>query len=328
MRQQLSSFIPALLALAEKRLPALTRLRQPESFPIALDRRRIYVLPTRFGLLLGLMLCVMLLGALNYNNNPALLLTCLLGGASFLSMFQGFRNLNGISLLAVHADPCFAGETLQMKWQFSASLRARFALCLDSSSLSHTIDLPADNDKFTITINIPALHRGWQGVGRWRLWTDYPLGLFWAWSYLHPTQRMLVYPRLESAGAPLPQHDSQAEQHLIRQSGDEYSNLRNYQPTDSVRLIAWKASARHDDLYVKELERHQGRELILDWNQLTGLESEQRISRLARWVCDAEATQLRYELRLPDNRLGPAHGPTHRHACLQALALLPGNFSA
>ena len=39
-----------LLAVAERRLPALTRLRRAEPLPIRLDRRRIYVLPTGFGL--------------------------------------------------------------------------------------------------------------------------------------------------------------------------------------------------------------------------------------------------------------------------------------
>ena len=46
-----------------------------------MHRRRIYVLPTRFGLAYSCVLVVMLLGALNYNNNPAMLLTCLIAAA-------------------------------------------------------------------------------------------------------------------------------------------------------------------------------------------------------------------------------------------------------
>ncbi len=71
-----------LFEYAERRLPALTRLKRVESLPIRLDRHRIYVLPTRFGLMLSALLLVMLLGALNYNNNPALLLTCLFAAAA------------------------------------------------------------------------------------------------------------------------------------------------------------------------------------------------------------------------------------------------------
>ena len=42
--------------------------------PYQVANRRIYVLPTRFGLFVGLSLLVLTLGALNYNNNAALLL--------------------------------------------------------------------------------------------------------------------------------------------------------------------------------------------------------------------------------------------------------------
>ena len=58
-----------------------TRPREPEALPARFDRRRVYVLPTRFGLFYAVLLLAMLLGALNYNNNPALLLGLLLAGA-------------------------------------------------------------------------------------------------------------------------------------------------------------------------------------------------------------------------------------------------------
>ncbi|PCU45385.1 DUF58 domain-containing protein, partial [Listeria monocytogenes] len=45
----------------------MARPRQPESLPRRMDRRRIYVLPTRFGLGGALLLGTMLMGALNYN---------------------------------------------------------------------------------------------------------------------------------------------------------------------------------------------------------------------------------------------------------------------
>jgi hypothetical protein len=70
---------------AERRLPALTRYRRPESLPIELHRRRIYIVPSGFGIGFSVLLLVMLVGALNYANNAALLLTCLLGAASAAS---------------------------------------------------------------------------------------------------------------------------------------------------------------------------------------------------------------------------------------------------
>src|SRR5579883_1308699 len=90
-----------LLHWAERRLPALTRLKRTESLPILLHRRRIYVVPSRFGLIYSLMLVVMLIGSLNYENNPAMLLTCLLGAAAYQSVFAGFRTLNRVELRSI-----------------------------------------------------------------------------------------------------------------------------------------------------------------------------------------------------------------------------------
>lgn len=70
------------------RFALLARPRRPESLPVALDRRRIYVLPTRFGLFFAALVFTMLLGALNYNNNPALLLALLLGATALASLIS------------------------------------------------------------------------------------------------------------------------------------------------------------------------------------------------------------------------------------------------
>jgi hypothetical protein len=56
--------------------PGLARGRNPETLPVTLDRRRIYIVPTRAGMGFAVLLAAMLVGALNYQNNAALLLTC------------------------------------------------------------------------------------------------------------------------------------------------------------------------------------------------------------------------------------------------------------
>src|SRR5574337_594158 len=112
-----------LFEYAERRLPALTRLKRVESLPIRLDRHRIYVLPTRFGLMLSLLLLVMLLGALNYNNNPALLLTCLFAAAAYQSVFAAFATLNLLEVTALRVEPGHAGSDLEFLIHFHIASR-------------------------------------------------------------------------------------------------------------------------------------------------------------------------------------------------------------
>ena len=100
--------------------------------------------------------------------------------------------------------------------------------------------------------------------------------------------------------------------------------MRPYRRGDARRAIAWKPSARRDTLMVREYEQPVGADVVLDWRQLSGLDHEARIQRLARWVDEAEREGRRYRLDLPGQAsLGPAAGALQRHACLRALALLP-----
>jgi len=312
-----------LLELAERRLPALTRLKREEPLPIALDRHRIYVLPTRFGLLFSLVLLVMLMGALNYNNNPAMLLTCLLAAASYQSVFAAFRTLDKLQLRGLRAEPCHAGDPLRVQLLFRADARARRSLCLAVAGGETMFDLDPDADA-RVQIELPATQRGLRRLGRMRLSSEFPYGLFLVWSWLNPEFSALVYPRLETDAPPLPNGSADAQTKPVRGSGDELATLRDYRPSDPLRNIAWKASAHHDTLLVREFELRRGRDIVLDYSALRGLGHEARLSRLARWVCMAESEGIRYTLVLPDARSGPGLGGDHRHACLRALALQPG----
>jgi uncharacterized protein (DUF58 family) len=312
---------PRLRRLLEQRLPALTRLKAPEPLPVELSRRRIYILPTRFGVGFAAILTVMLVGALNYVNNSALLLTCLLGGVAINSMIGAFRNLDGLSLRAVHAEPVVAGDPVRVQLRFDEGRRERPALRLDGYG-GHTVSrVHADGQR--VDLQLPTRVRGWMPLPRIRLSTTWPFGLFRAWSWLHPRHDILVYPAPEAAGPPARGQDANPHRRDPR-DGDELAGLREYRPGDPIKHIAWKLSARHRDLMVRELDRPAAQDArVLDWTRLSGLGREQRIARLARWVVEAHAEGMPWTLRLPDESLGPASGSEHYHRCMSTLALLP-----
>jgi uncharacterized protein (DUF58 family) len=102
---------------------------------------------------------------------------------------------------------------------------------------------------------------------------------------------------------------------------DDYAGLRHYVRGDSPRHVAWKSSARSDELLVKRFSGQQRPELWLDWQQLAQLPLEARLSQLCQWLLKAQQEGYEYGLRLPGLELQPATGETHRRRCLQALAL-------
>lgn len=310
----------ALTQRAELRLPALTRLRQPEALPVLLHRRRIYILPTQSGLGFGVLLIVMLLGALNYQNNAALLLTCLLGAAIVNSMLLAFRALDGLRLTNLRADHAQAGDPLSLHLQFDAGGRARHALRIDLDGDHFTFSLDVTGVDTTITM--PTERRGWTRVPRMRVSSTLPFGLFRAWSWIVPYENVLVYPRPLAGAAPPPSEFH----HIEREPGDEeYAGLRDYHSGDPLKRVAWRASARHDRLLIRELDSAaRTAPLRFDWDMLHGLDRETRISRLAAWVGEAHAAAHVWTLLIPGaHPIGPASDNAHYHRCMAALAVLP-----
>ena len=306
---------------AEHRLPALTRYRRPESLPIELHRQRIYIVPTGFGLGFSILLLVMLVGALNYANNAALLLTCLLGAASAASMLVAFRNLDGLRLGYIRAGHAVAGQRLELTLAFD-SRRPRNAVRVDLGDRTFAFALDG-RVTAQVKLALPTVQRGWLPLPRIRVWTRWPLGLFRAWSWLHPEQSVLVWPRAEAAGPP-PHARADDARHLRLHRGDELAALRDYRAGDPQRHIAWKASARQENLLVKDFEQPQSRpQWQLDWRQLGGLDHEARIARLARWLNEAQAQRGHYSLWLPGNEIPGGSGPLHYAHCMSALAQLP-----
>ena len=307
-----------------ERLRALERPRAAEALPATIDRRRVYVLPTRFGLFYGALVVAMVLGALNYNNNPALLLALLLGATAMASLIFAHLQLSGLRVDAVSADPVFAGERLQVHVALSArDARRRNGLRLDARDASpFGPPLPPEGSAVAALL-LATRQRGWHDIGRLRVSTTQPLGLARAWSWVWPSP-LLVYPAPEVQGPPLPEGGNTGQHARLNPAGDDVHHLRGYRPGDAPRTIAWKPSARRDTLLVREYEQPVGIEVSLAWDALGALPYEQRIRRLAHWVEQAERTDRRYRLTLPGQpALGPSHGPAHRHLCLRALALMP-----
>ena len=192
-----------MIAWLRRRLQSWMRPRQAESLPVRLRRNRIYVLPTATGLFFALLLGTMGLGALNFNNNPGLLLALLLAGAAQASLIAAHMQLSGVVVDAVAADPVPAGEPLRLR----ISLGARDQRMRRGLRISHGdahVHAAFDHHGGTVELPIPTGRRGLMPLPRLELRTLQPLGLARAWAYVWPRQVALVYPAPEMQAPPLP----------------------------------------------------------------------------------------------------------------------------
>src|SRR3546814_1997665 len=114
------------------------------------------------------------------------------------------------------------------------------------------------------TLEIPTRRRGWLDPGRLRISTTRPLGLARAWAWLWPRVPLLVYPAPEAHGPPLPEGSGDNAQARLHPAGDDVHHLRTYRRGHARRAIAWKPSARHGALLVREYEQPLGAAIVLE----------------------------------------------------------------
>lgn len=301
------------------------RARVPETPPVMLVQRRIFILPTRTGYFFGVVLLLLLLASINYSLSLGFLLTFLLAGMGGMSILHTFRNLARLSISPGKVEPVFAGETAQFGVVAQNKIAARFAVGMKRAKIREGEPAFADvarDASTTFLLPVVAEKRGRLAVGRIEIFTEYPVGLFHAWSYVDFGATCLVYPKPDPGAGPLPIDARATGEGNVPIAGDEeFQSLRTYRAGDTPRQIAWKALARGQGLLVKEFGSMTSSDLWLDFDALGAIGTEERLSRLTWWVLEAERMRLPYGLKLPGKSIPPSSGEAHRATCLEALAL-------
>lgn len=290
---------------------------------VVLERRALYILPTREGFYYGGMLMVMLLAAVNYANGLAYALTFMLAAVGVVATLHTHRNLSGLRLSAGPAPPVFAGESAIFTI-FLHNDRDLWRSAVDVAAGNETRRVHiAPQDTAAVEVAVPARQRGYVNAPALRLRTRYPIGLWLAWSrtVVLPV-KCLVYPHpageQELPSAP---HLFNGQEAARSMEGEDFAGLRDYRHGDPMQRIAWKKVAAGQGWHTKQFTAAAGRLIWLEWDALPGLDTEERLSRLCRWILTADQSGVAYGLRLPGTVIAPGQGAAHRDHCLERLAL-------
>jgi uncharacterized protein (DUF58 family) len=284
--------------------------------------RQIYILPTRYGLLYGVLVAAVFISAINYGNNLAFLLAFQLAAVGHVAMHQTWRNLRGLRLGADALGRVYAGEDARFAVRVAAADgRDRPAVQVDGAADRTLVDCRGEAGAAGV-LRVPTVCRGRVPLGRLTLSTRYPLGLLRAWSYVDTDAGAVVYPR------PADRFDAAAdptyagvEQGSLGVGADDFVGLRGYRPGDAPSRLDWKTLARERGLHTRQFGGDRADRLWLSFDALEGLDTERRLEALCRGILDAERAGRHYGLRLPGEEIPPGHGERHAERCLTALAL-------
>lgn len=313
----------------------------PATHETRLRHRRVYILPTQYGMLFGLILLVMLLGSINYNNNMGYMLTFLLASTAMVSILHTHRMLLGLHVLPAKVEPVFVGEIAQfhlwldnhqqparyaLQWQFDTEVN----LWRSTSQAPPIVDIDVpSNTRQLLIIPKQAEQRGYLALGQLMVSSQFPLGLFRAWSYVHIDLQAIVYPK-PLGQRTLPQGqaspDKMGDSATPSSGGDDFIGYRHYHLGDAPRHIDWKAVARRQEWLVKQFGGSGTATLWLRFEQVQHLPHlEHALSQLCLWILVATQHNVEYGLILPHQTIAPSMGEAHRRTCLTALALYGHN---
>lgn len=294
-------------------------------WPVTLDRRRVFILPTRFGWLAALAAVAMLLVALNYQNSPAFLLAFLFGALMLVAMVACHRHLRGLEIRTAGTRPVFAGEPVPLAIGVAnRGRRTRRGIACYAGPAGGAETTIAPGAEAELALTLPPRRRGRHRLGNAGLASSEPFGVFRVWSRLAPLE-CIVFPRPAPNAPPPPGLAGGAGAGPADGGTEDFVGLARYRPGDRPGQIAWPAYARTGALERKRFG-HGGGTAWLDFAAAPGADAEAKLSVLASWALAAAREGGRWGLVLPGHVVAPDRGRAHLERALRALALYPGPY--
>ena len=297
--------------------------RIPPARSVTLDQKRIFIFPSKVGLFFGLCLLVMLMTAINFQNNLSYALTFLLATLFIIATLHTFANLSGLTIRALRAQSAFPGQQSEFDVQIErGKQRDHYALHLKWPDSTEGLVNLVGVDKVRVQLHTAVGKRGWYSPGRLLLESTYPLGLLRCWTWVDLDLHALVYPQPRSSAELPGLATDQPDGASVPVTGsDDFFGFRDYRHGDSLRRIHWKGLARGQGVQSKQYAAYADRSVWLDWEMFPGLGTEQRLSHLCYWALEFDSRNEEYGLRLPGVVIEPGSGEKHRDLLLKELAL-------
>lgn len=298
--------------------------RRPIGKELIATGKTIYIIPTKQGMAFIIMVVLILMVGINYQNNLSYGLCFLLGSIMFLSIIHTWRNLVNLRVMNMGADPVFAEDMACFKVRLEAQY-TRQSIAIGWSSETKGLQL-VDVDVLSgaeVLLTKHAPKRGIFSPGKIHIETQFPLGLFVAWMEMDLLLSAIAYPKPVKDTLPTIAQPGDDEEEGLHSSGrgvEDFQGLRSYQAGDSKKLISWKSFSRGQGLFVKDFSALLGKDPWLDYDAVSG-DIEHRLSVLCYWVLFMTQENRPYGFKLGSFELKPSQGEKQKNSALYALAM-------
>ena len=297
--------------------------RIPSEAILTLNQRRLFIFPSSAGLVFLALQLLLLLVAINYQNNLIYGLVFLFGTMLVVTIHLTFMNLHGLTLRAAEGDPVFLGDLGSVRVELVSAQRSRWSIGYGWQGTEHRTEL-AGLDRKTLELPIAPDRRGRFKAPRFYLETRYPFGLVCCWSWVELTSSILVYPMPKSPPSDVHTAPDDADGVYFRRAalGDELWELKPYEQGESLKHLHWPSVAKGFDPSIKVMGESVGTgRNTIDFDDYPGVDIELRLSWLCFRVLEASSSGQAFALKLPSIEQTMGSSVAHRDEALEALSL-------
>lgn len=300
----------------EKRLP-----QQPS---VTLNQSRIFIVPTRQGLLLLLISLMVLLLAINFESALNYALAFWLAAMLWVAVHLTYRNLSGLTIAAQAGTLVQAGDTAEVTLSLTSRKPCQRGVIEFIHEQWGSIHVEMHTTRTDVRLPVTAQNRGPVVPPRFRIESRYPFGLIVAWSHISIDASAWAYPvpvaqdRM-AATAQGDDDDLSLNDHFYKEGSEDFHSLRSYQPGDPIRRLHWPGFSR-DQLLVKSFSDYQSSDEFIDWDQFPGHSDEARLSAIAYYCQRFYENGSPFGVCLPGIDVEPGKGAEHLNRVRRLLA--------
>ena len=213
---------------------------------MSFKKQRVYIIPTRYGVMYAIGILVTLLCAAIYGNNLVYMLSFFLLALFLIGMVQTHNNMKGLTIDKLQMQMGVEnGRSSGILWLRGSAHGEHVQLIIRMPEIDKNyqfiVDSVAAGTLTPCQFYFPTKSRGKHSVTQAKISSVFPFGMFFAWQTINTEAQYCIYPApLGHSEFPLSfiRGDSQpAEKGL---TGGYFSQHRSYQEGESQRRIDWK----------------------------------------------------------------------------------------
>ena len=277
------------------------RNANPKDLPISLKSKNTYTFFSKFGVIQGFLLVLLLLFAINYNNNMTMVGISFLMSFYMLSLIRNYKSLKDVSI--VEASHTFSSEDEEgfLLIHFTQKKIRKSYPLLHLRCDQYILDVVFD-EHGECHLKIP-FKKETLGLYQFPVLTIYsywPIGISKTWVYTRPQSTVAVLP-LEYKREVLGKKTLSPSYTVPRPSttGD-VEGTREVAPGEYGVKIAWKQSFRRSKMMTYTYETSGRNAMIIEWPDDPTLTSEQKLRIVSGGVGKALRSEVMFQVHHPN----------------------------